>query len=881
MNNNCRYTYSLRTFLLSVFILAWGAEFEAPARVGAVPAVTSNEHTLPGVSDAGEDLQDEGADVDSVRVRQPFWANTFYKAGGGVNLHYSTVREYRRGHDFTLAFGKRVGDFSTVRLSGTVETYFIWNKYKQSSRRAWLGEANLLYGLEVDNFWNNGKDSPVFELSPFAGVGFDLGRSKGKWTPNGNVQFGIELGLKLSQNLYFTLEPTGKYYFHELEDMDVESSEYSASVTAGLRYKVHNLNKKSGVNLDRHLMMEEHPFMNLFFLDNTFYRVGAGVNIQKSTFANGYKPGPTYEISAGKKLSKLSSVMLKLVRDQGYNKHKDYDVDIFEADALYGFDLTSALYGYKYDRLFNVSALAGGGIDFININDKWRSNANLQAGADFNVRIGDSFSIYLDPMAKIYLLDNKELIPDRTFSLELSAVMGVQYTISRKEYRNPDGSFILDSEDAMRALALSVKKLDKPTSSITDNSYVTFLGGSAIRSATRRTLTPGFHTGIEFGKNLNRYHSVALDLEYDNFRCEGTSSTIEKIGVDILHSMNLTNLSSAKKGFHLFDLKTVSGLGLNQFYNRSLYTGLAGVVSLGLEADINATEKVTFVIRPLARGYFGHVTDETFENTYGLSGLLAAGVRINMTNRSVPDYKKNKRSTAPTGETKYGFNALQLALQSRHRPTGAEHSRQFIFDNKFISVGYNMENVAYNAGVYDLSSGITLRYGNRIWKNNSLMAELTTGTVRNRISRNSSSYNELEFEHSFHLTSYIHGFNPNRTFEVSSIEGIGVNAVNDISEWRFCGNAKLGLDFNLKLSWAVSLFLDTYFKVYTDNIDGDWTEKGDGYQFGYNTTHGSNVKPIAESWRNFDFGYGATAGLRMSLTSKTTYKLKEKRLKHH
>jgi len=780
-------------------------------------------------------------DGDSTRVIQPFKSNTFYKIGGGVNMHYSSYSgiNYNYGHDIIMAVGKQFGRFSSIRISGTVESYFI------RQRRAWVGEADILYGVGTHNFIEGKRSNRILEFTPFIGGGFVLHRSKSTWSPNANAQIGAEIGLRLTQNLYFTLEPVWKYYFHELEIKGDNLTETSAGITAGLKYEAHNLHQQSTYNKDRHLLAEDDPIFSHFLLDNTFYRLGAGVNIQKSTRHNSYNPGMSYDISMGKRLTKLSSTMLKFAFDKGSNKQKSYNVDLLELDVVYGFDLSSALYGYKFNRIFNVSALAGAGVDVVAFDGgDYVFNSNVQAGADFNLRLNDSFALFVNPMAKIFLLGNKEKYQEDCFSLELTGTFGVQYNIHRNGYRKPDGHYIYDSYDQMHKLVLSDRRLDRKTNSLTDYSFITFLGGANFISAEDMNYNQGYKAGFEIGRYLNRYNTIALDINYENAFSKTASKTVEFYGIDLIHSIELTNLNNVKGGFHPVTLKTVGGLGFYQSYifSRSY---LAGTATLGMEVDFNPSSRVSLIIRPALKGAFGKLTYHTSGNLIVGSVQLDAGVRLNMENRIQNRLGKDRYSEKVIPTSKYGFNALPYALQKRHRPDDELFARKRHFDNSFLQIGYGLENVAYNAGTYSMLKNMNISYGKRVMMFSSFLASLTCGSLHNMISDANVRFNEFEILHSFHLTSLLHGYSQKHLFELSTLEGIGIDAIHESDAWRMNGNVMIGLDMQLRLSHTISFIVNPHFKVYTDGIDGD----------------------LAENWRSYDFGYGVSAGIRFNLTA--------------
>jgi len=797
---------------------------------------------------------DAGTPEDTTAVRQPFWSNTFFKAAGGANLHFSNTGTSSPGCDFTLAFGKNFGHYSSLRLSGTIETYSYGNK-------SWIGELNLLYGLNVHNFFKGENHNRIFELSPFAGIGFDIGRSESVWGTYANVQAGMELGFRLYQNLYLTLEPVGKYYVHALAGQH-STTEFSAGITAGLRYKVNNLSRLSAYQRDRHLMAEEDSFMNLAFLDNTFYRLGVGVNLPKSTKENSYRTGPSFEFAAGKKISGLHSVILELAAEKELNKSRKYNVNALELNAIYGLDITSALYGYKYDRTLTFSALMGAGVDFIDINDKWNTNANIQAGADFDIRVTDFLSFYINPMARIFLMDDKERVPGSRMSVALNATAGLQYTVSHNEYIKSGGRSVPDSKEDMIRLTSRNRQFGESTNSFIDNTFVMFLSGINRRDATKREYKSGSNIGLEFGKELNRYHSLSIGLDYEHFKCNTTSKPVNIYELDFIHSMNLTNLSHSETYSRKFFLKTVGGLGLNQNHYDS-HIGLSAVAMVGIQTDFVFTPGFSLVLRPLAKGYYGKVTDDNTENTFGFSAQFSAGLRLNFINRHVRYVRKNKTDDISEPEhdgiTKYGFNALEFALQNAGNNDRYQFTRKYKYDGAFIHAGYTMENVAYDADAYDWTKCITAGAGMRFWKNHTMLADVTIGNIKSKLQDISSSsdginvgYYELEAMHMYHITSVIHGFNPERIFELSTIEGIGMNALNDDSRWSIAGNIKLGLDFKIRLSNTLSFYLDPCFKVHTAGITSGLASR-------YQTD---------SDWRNYHFSYGATAGLFINLTSR-------------
>ncbi|MEG1685304.1 MAG: hypothetical protein RR319_05090 [Bacteroides sp.] len=186
------------------------------------------------------------------------------------------------------------------------------------------------------------------------------------------------------------------------------------------------------------------------------------------------------------------------------------------------------------------------------------------------------------------------------------------------------------------------------------------------------------------------------------------------------------------------------------------------------------------------------------------------------------------------------FNALNYSLQKRYIAPGDTFTNKKWYDNTYFSVYGGIEKLIAR-GLSDFGSGpvFGVTFGKMINKNNALRLSATSGWFTRRETTDKLLRFGAEVSHLFNITSYVNGFNPSRTFEISTLEGIGYQYTSFENMGTHVGELHLGLNLKFHPAKRTDLFIEPRVTFYTDGVDH---------------SEGKN-------WHNYDIGYGATAGL--------------------
>lgn len=199
------------------------------------------------------------------------------------------------------------------------------------------------------------------------------------------------------------------------------------------------------------------------------------------------------------------------------------------------------------------------------------------------------------------------------------------------------------------------------------------------------------------------------------------------------------------------------------------------------------------------------------------------------------DMMKNDSAKVIHNNTATGLNVMQYILEDRYRNHGDSFSKKF-WDHWYLQSGYNYENIQpidnYGFGVF---AGAHFGLGRQVNRLNSfrLMANGSYGlkhidhAILYRIN--------AHVDHLFSLSNYFNGYKPDRTLDVSTIFGVGLNAAynRDISSWKSAPEVHLGTQIKLAVGPRSAFAIEPYAGIGGDQMDMSENKNWKLYDFYY------------------------------------------------
>lgn len=212
-----------------------------------------------------------------------------------------------------------------------------------------------------------------------------------------------------------------------------------------------------------------------------------------------------------------------------------------------------------------------------------------------------------------------------------------------------------------------------------------------------------------------------------------------------------------------------------------------------------------------------------------------------------------RETAAETGQqedTVKQFNALDYSLQRRYRPKNDPFVNEKFMDNTFIGIqGGLMDMLNRGETEFGYGPSAALHFGKWINEYNALRVSFSW----NRFTRKRDIYDfhvaSAGISHMFNISSYLGGYRKSRFFELSTVEGLMYNCSIGETDVRHAIGVNVGLNFNMRLSDAVDLYLEPGIILHTDAID-----------------HSG-----AMNWHHYDLEYGIAAGLNVNIRSEVRH----------
>lgn len=193
--------------------------------------------------------------------------------------------------------------------------------------------------------------------------------------------------------------------------------------------------------------------------------------------------------------------------------------------------------------------------------------------------------------------------------------------------------------------------------------------------------------------------------------------------------------------------------------------------------------------------------------------------------------EKHQQKTKPEG-----FNALEHSLQKRHIKKGVPFENRRILDNLYFGGQFGLHKIGPNGKAdFDAGMGFGLHVGKLFSGTNS--ARLSLNYIKNGqfIGKSLNRFG-LSADHLYNVTSYIMGYDPNRTLELSTVAGLGMQWVKLGDESKTALDAHVGLQFKVHVTPTIDVFLEPQVGLATRSLNfaGDRDRA-------YNVTYGINA----------------------------------------
>lgn len=190
------------------------------------------------------------------------------------------------------------------------------------------------------------------------------------------------------------------------------------------------------------------------------------------------------------------------------------------------------------------------------------------------------------------------------------------------------------------------------------------------------------------------------------------------------------------------------------------------------------------------------------------------------------------------------FDAMRFVGQKRYRPDYSKFHNKGFFDNMSIGVYGGFMGISQQSEMTRLRGGSV--FGLHVGKYFSPYSGVRIGFSRSAADRifDNEHWQDygLNIEHMFNLTTYLSGFNPFRTFEIVTTEGLGLHytKMGLVSDKAL--DAHVGVQLKVNTGGKVDFFIEPRVTVYTDGVDHSGDKNWHLYDFGYSGVFGLNYR---------------------------------------
>lgn len=332
-----------------------------------------------------------------------FLSNTFITVSyGGISMLNSSFNLSnmfsKMRSTASVGLGKWFTPMSGFRLTGNV------GYMKAPKGHLKMVGAQLDYLFNFNSAFQGFDDSRRFELIFVTGLNTTYSVEQGRRAFFPGYGIGLQGNLRMNKYNSIYIEPRLTFYNEDFST--TMSSRRGVDMMGSINLGFNFMRVPSSVFAQR----GQRTFDN--FAENMFFSLGASANsLLQYGLWGGYENiiSPTVDFSIGKWFTSVSGLRmsfnvgyLKSNFDQSYKTtHGKFFHHMVGTNIDYMFNLTSALFGYQEDRIFDLSANAGLSLVALSCSER-----NLNVGANLSLKgtfnITPNWGIYIEPALRLY-----------------------------------------------------------------------------------------------------------------------------------------------------------------------------------------------------------------------------------------------------------------------------------------------------------------------------------------------------------------------------------------------------------------------------------------------------------------------------------------------
>lgn len=253
---------------------------------------------------------------------------------------------------------------------------------KDNVHNGYFGVGTLDYVLNLDNAFGGYRPNQFFNMMMNIGVGGGIAHRNVNETFSPALSAGLTALFNLSPNWALTLHPQMYVFRSSFNQMLVSSFSPLTSVDLGVRYTTGNFTTLHPVS---------YEVFNRADAKKWFITAGAGLGRRiNSNF--GY--GGNMNVGFGKRFTPISSWRLSVNGD--IFPHYPVAIDI-TGNLDYLSSITTAMYGYDPERLFDLQLMIGAMGGLSNYVGSLKPVLGLKAGLQASFRLSKHLDIFVEP----------------------------------------------------------------------------------------------------------------------------------------------------------------------------------------------------------------------------------------------------------------------------------------------------------------------------------------------------------------------------------------------------------------------------------------------------------------------------------------------------
>lgn len=281
----------------------------------------------------------------------------------------------------------------------------------------YLGTASLDYILNLGNAFGGYSPRDVFQTQLNLGLsGAMVTGEKGRVLAPG-VSLGLTGLFRLSDNWGIFIHPQMYVFSRKITQNMQQSLSPLAAVDLGLRYTIGDFSR---------LMPESYTAFNN---DPNRWFVSAGFGYAHRYRGN-FGHGVDAYVGFGKRFTPVSSWRVQLVGDVYSHSPRLYEGAI-HVDYLSS--ITTAMYGYDPERLFDLQMVLGVNAGVARYNGPMKATVGLEGGFQANFRLNEHLDLYVEP--QFLAVCGPTLGNARGWFPELRAQIGLRYRLGNGSKR--------------------------------------------------------------------------------------------------------------------------------------------------------------------------------------------------------------------------------------------------------------------------------------------------------------------------------------------------------------------------------------------------------------------------------------------------------------